>query len=248
MTIAKATTHFSKIQTPTPINVAAVATSVCGLGVLVTEQVGWVGATVAAAGVTVALLYKRDHDAKRSGAQEQQPNQAECCSPQGGAARVTGQLPQAPHAALDPGLLRVVHPLSNAEQQKAEAHSKSGLWVRGQLRDPQNGDAGDDQADPPVLELHAAHSYRSPTYFPEHGAIWSSSGQRLSITGARDLRRFFLNDVADVEDRFGENDPITADALQTRDLRLAAELRVAIREACQYEVEPHVSEPVRVPA
>ncbi|WP_332657329.1 hypothetical protein [Brevundimonas sp.] len=83
-----------------------------------------------------------------------------------------------------------------------------------------------------------------PTYLARNGTIWTSAGQRLSISAARELRRFFLNDVVDVEDRFGESDPITAEALQTRDLRLAAELRLAIQGACRYEVEPHVSRPM----
>ena len=85
-------------------------------------------------------------------------------------------------------------------------------------------------------------------YRAQQGAIFTSAGQRLSISAARELRRVFLNDVADVEDRFGESDPVTCDALQTRDLRLAAELRVAIREATTYEPEPPVLAPLRVPA
>lgn len=82
------------------------------------------------------------------------------------------------------------------------------------------------------------------TYFARNGEIWSSDGRRLSIPAARELRRFFLDDMAQVEETHGETDPATADALLARDLRLAGELRVAIRTALVFEPEPRVDLPM----
>lgn len=252
MTTAKATTQQPIGDTT---NFAEAAAALCGVGVLgcftasaVTSETAWAYPAIAFGLGAWGLLEKRDRDARRAGEEQQNPDQAEYRAADVGGSGMPGQLPKLAVTTLDPGPGWVVHPLPNTEQEQAEADCERGLGVRREPRDAQDCYTGHDQPNPPVLKLDAAHLRPTPTYFAQHGAIWSSSGQRLSITGARDLRRFFLNDVADVEDRFGENDQFTADALQTRDLRLAAELRVAIREACQYEVEPHVSAPVRVPA
>lgn len=72
------------------------------------------------------------------------------------------------------------------------------------------------------------------TYFARRDAVVSTSGCRLSVDAARELRRFFLDDIAIVEARFGDSDPATADVLIARDLRLAGELRRALTTATAY--------------
>lgn len=87
-----------------------------------------------------------------------------------------------------------------------------------------------------------------PAYFARHGAILTSTGQRLSVSGAQDLQRFFMDDIAEVEGRFGVTDPVTADALQSRNLRLVRELRAAIRDARSFDPKPDVTLPLAASA
>jgi hypothetical protein len=105
----------------------------------------------------VALLEKRDRDANSRREEQQASDAAEDGSDERGASRVAGDLPAAAHPHGDVLLARVVHPLADAEQQKAEPDGDKGS-VFGHAARAENGDARNDQPNPPMLDLDAVHA------------------------------------------------------------------------------------------
>lgn len=67
-----------------------------------------------------------------------------------------------------------------------------------------------------------------PCFTAINGKITKLDGSTLSVASALSLRKFYLEDVAEIEARFGLTDPELADTIITHDLKCARELRIAI--------------------
>lgn len=73
----------------------------------------------------------------------------------------------------------------------------------------------------------------TPCYRAINGKITKLDGSTLCVASAISLRRFYLDDIADIETRLGDDDPDLADVMIAHDLKCARELRVAIAAVSQ---------------